>query len=105
MPLDNTYEIYTEKKFQKTIKKNLPGQLRKVFNRKLNYFKNNLNHPSLNTKPYNVSSKKLKSLGVDEVYEFYINMSIRCVFYVIHEDKQIIIAYVGNHEQVKNKFT
>ena len=69
MPLDNTYEIYIEKKLQKILKKNLPKQFQKIFNRKLNYFKNNLNHPSLNTKPYNVSSKKLKALKVDEVYE------------------------------------
>jgi len=72
----------------------------------MEYFRENPSHPSLNTKQYSVSKKKLKELGVDQVYEFYINRKdYRCIFYVTHEPKEIIIAYVGNHTQVKNKLS
>jgi mRNA-degrading endonuclease HigB of HigAB toxin-antitoxin module len=71
----------------------------------MSYFQGNPNHPSLNTKTLTVSSKRLKELGVDQIYEFYINRKdYRCIFYVIHDTKEIIIAYIGNHTQVKNKF-
>ena len=103
-PLDNSYKIYLENRFHKYLK-NLPPQVKKVFDEKMEYFRNNPSHPSLNTKPYSVSNKKLRELGVDQIYEFYINRKdYRCVFYVIHETKEIIIAYVGNHSQIKNRF-
>ena len=83
----------------------MPSNIKEVFDEKLDYFKKNPSHPSLNTKPYTVSQKTLKGLGVDQVYEFYINRKeYRCVFYVTHEPKEIIIAFVGNHTQIKNKF-
>lgn len=104
MSPDHSYGIFLDPRLSKVIKKNLSPQLKKAFDRKLNYFKENLHHPSLNTKRFNASAKVLRELGVDEIYEFYINMSIRCVFYVVNSTKQIIIAYVGNHEQVKKKF-
>src|SRR3989344_7271326 len=100
--LDKTYTIFLDKKFDRCIK-NLPGDIKEVFDRKLNYFKENPSHPSLNTKPYSVSQKILRSLDVDQVYEFYINRrDYRCIFYVRREEKEIIIAYVGNHTQIKN---
>ena len=104
--LDDSYVIYIEKKFQKHLS-NLPEDVKKVFDAKMNYFRQNPSHPSLNTKTYNVSKKKLKDLGVDQVYEFYINRKdYRCIFYVNHEpSKEIIIAYVGNHTQIKNKYS
>jgi len=103
--LDNSYKIFHEKRLEKNLK-DLPFQIREVFKEKLNYFKKNPFHPSLNTKQYSVSQKVLKDLGVDQVYEFYINRKdYRCIFYVIHESKEIIIAFVGNHSQVKNKFS
>ncbi|MFH1170296.1 MAG: hypothetical protein V1704_01930 [Candidatus Vogelbacteria bacterium] len=105
MPLlDNSYTIYLENRFNKYLE-NLPAKVKEVFDEKMEYFRNNPSHPSLNTKPYSVSGKKLKELGVDQVYEFYINRKdYRCIFYVTHEPKEIIIAYVGNHTQVKNRF-
>ncbi len=100
---DNTYVIYFEKRFKKVLDE-LPEDIVKVFNAKLNYFRENPNHPSLNTKLLIVSTQKLKQLGIDQVYEFYINRKdYRCLFYVIHEQKEIIIAYLGNHTQIKNK--
>src|SRR3989344_2323626 len=104
MPLDSSYSIVVDKKFHKYIEKNLPQQLKKVFDRKLGYLSENPSHPSLNTNPYNVSNKTLKYLGVDAVYEFYINRGFRCIFYVIRAKKQIILAFVGNHEDVKRRF-
>ena len=103
--LDSTYTTYIEKRFDKCVR-NLPPNIKEVFDKKLDYFKNNPSHPSLNTKPYTVGKKTLKELGVDQVYEFYINRKeYRCIFYVIHESKEIIIAFVGNHTQIKNKFS
>ena len=103
--LDNSYSIYIEKRLDKSLK-GLPKQVQEVFSEKMEYFRKNPLHPSLNTKLYNVSKKALKELGVDQVYEFYINRKdYRCIFYVTHEPKEIIIAYVGNHTQIKNKYT
>lgn len=99
------YKISIDKKLKKTIKKNLPKKYREIFDEKIKYLSNNPKHPSLNTKLYNVSKKTLKNLGVDEVWEFYINRkAYRCVFYISHISEIIIIAYVGNHNQVNNKF-
>lgn len=101
----NGYKILVEPKFEKTIKKNLPKEYREVFDEKIKYLSNNPEHPSLNTKRFNVSKKILNNLGVDEVWEFYINRrQYRCIFYLSHADEIIIIAYIGNHTQVKNKF-
>ena len=84
---------------------NLPEDIKSSFDAKMAYFQSNPKHPSLNTKILTIGSKKLKELGVDQIYEFYINRKdYRCVFYVIHNTKEIIIAYIGNHTQVKNKF-
>ncbi|MEK7200684.1 MAG: hypothetical protein AAB672_00940 [Patescibacteria group bacterium] len=103
--LDNTYTIFIEKRFERCVK-NLPPDIKEVFDKKLDYFKKNPSHPSLNTKPYTVSQKTLKELGVDQVFEFYINRKeYRCIFYVTHKPKEIIIAFVGNHIQIKNKFS
>lgn len=102
--LDRSYTIYIEKRFNKYLE-GLPRDIKKVFDEKMEYFRNNPSHPSLNTKLFAVSKNKLKELGVDQVYEFYINRKdYRCVFYVIFEPKEIIIAYVGNHTQIKNKY-
>lgn len=99
------YKILIERKLEKIIKKNLPKEYGEIFNEKIKYLSNNPNHPSLNTKPYNVSKKTLKNLGVDEVWEFYVNRKeYRCIFYVFHIDEIIIVAYVGNHSQINNKF-
>ena len=104
MPLDNSYTILFEKRFQRVLDK-LPEDVKDAFNAKMDYFRSNPHYPSLNTKPLTVSVQKLKQLGVDQVYEFYINRrDYRCVFYVIHEAKEVIIVYIGNHTQVKNKF-
>lgn len=100
------YEIFTSDDLKKSIDKNLPHELRKIFDKKMGYFARNPHYPSLNTKKYNVSNKTLKILGVDEVREFYINRrEYRCIFYVIHSEKKIIIAEVGNHEQIKRKYS
>jgi mRNA-degrading endonuclease RelE of RelBE toxin-antitoxin system len=100
---DTSYKIYFEKKFQRILN-GLPEDVKRAFGAKLDYFRNNPSHPSLNTKLLIVSAQKLKQLGVDQVYEFYVNRKdYRCVFYVIHKDKEIIIAFIGNHTQVRNK--
>ena len=101
----NGYKVLVESKFKKIIQKNLPKEYREVFDEKIKYLSNNPEHPSLNTKRFNVNKKTLNDLGVDEVWEFYINRKqYRCIFYLSHIDEIIIIAYVGNHTQVKNKF-
>jgi len=64
MPLDKSYTIFFEKKFQKALDE-LPEDIRSVFKAKMDYFRSNPKHPSLNTKPYAVSPKRLKQLGVE----------------------------------------
>ena len=101
--LDSTYTILIDSGLDKILKK-LPEDVRKVFNRKLEYFKSNPNHPSLNTKPYQVSEKFLKNLEIDQVFEFYINRrDYRCILYVSHLKKEVIIAFIGNHTQISNR--
>lgn len=104
MLLNNSYTIFFERRFERILD-GLPQDIRKAFDAKMDYFRGNPSHPSLNTKLLTVSVQKLKQLGVDQVFEFYINRKdYRCVFYVIHETKEIIIAFIGNHTQIKNKF-
>ena len=106
MGLDNSYEVFIPQELEGVIQKNLPQQLRKVLERKIQYLANNPHYPSLNTKKYHVSEKKLRNFGVDEVWEFYINRhEYRCIFYVIHSEKKIIIAYVGNHKDIVRRYT
>ncbi|HBL51658.1 MAG: hypothetical protein A2694_02950 [Candidatus Blackburnbacteria bacterium RIFCSPHIGHO2_01_FULL_40_17] len=105
MNWDSSYEIFIDKKLPKIIKRNLPQNLKKVLDRKLKYLATNPNHPSLNTKSYDVSKQTLGRLEVDAIFEFYINMSFRCVFYVRQKEKRLIIAFVGNHEAVKNRYS
>lgn len=102
MSLDPGYEIYAERKFDKWIKKNLPTKYKSLLDQKLAYFRDNPNHPSLNTKPYiGVSQRTLKQLEIEAIFEFYINMDYRVVLYVSHERREIILAFVGDHEEVK----
>lgn len=101
---DSSYDIVTHEKFQRALEKNLPRVLRRTFDRKVKYLAANPQHPSLNTKQYNISQAKLKALGVDEVWEFRINMSMRCIFYLDHAEKLMILAYVGDHTEVKNRY-
>lgn len=98
------YKILVTKDFEKSLKKNLPPEVRKVFHRKLVYLTTNPDHPSLNTKQLMVSFQTLKRLEVDKVWEFRINMSFRCVFYTKSKEKSIILALAGNHDLVNKKF-
>ncbi len=100
------YNILISPDLKKGINKNLPENIRNVFNRKMDYFSKNPHHPSLNTKKYNTCETTLKRLMVDEIWEFYINRKgYRCIFYVIHSEKNIIIADVGNHDQLKKRYS
>lgn len=102
MSLGRGYEVYTDRKFEKWIRKNLPPKYKSLLDQKLAYFKENPEHPSLNTKPYaGVGKLVLKQLDVDAVYEFYINKDYRVVLYVSHERKEIILAFVGDHDEVR----
>lgn len=103
MNFDASYQILKHKKLERSIN-SLPSRIKKVFEEKLRYFAQNPYHPSLNTKPYNgVSSKVKRQLGIDDVYEFYINRKeYRCLLYVIHNTKEILLVYVGTHDQLKN---
>ena len=101
MELDGSYKILVHKGFKKTVRKKLPSHLAKALDKKISYLKNNPRHPSLNTKALHVSDAWCKQRGVDEVFEFRITMAFRCVFYVIHDQKEIILAYAGNHDDIK----
>lgn len=106
MSLDSSYEMYALPKLEDSIQKNLPQHLRKILDRKLKYLSKNPFYPSLNTKKYDVSQKMLKILEVDEVWEFYINRhEYRCIFYVIHGEKKIIVAFVGNHDKIERRYS
>ncbi len=103
MSLDPSYEVKAELKFEKYIKKNLPPHLKKVLDQKLKYFAENPNHPSLNTKPYGGLSDRVKrQMGIDAVYEFYVNgKDYRCLVYVIHETRELILAFIGDHNEIE----
>lgn len=104
MKPDSSYSVVAHPKLQKSIRKNLPPDLKKIFDRKVNYLAENPEHPSLNTKQFNVSRVKLKELEVDEVWEFRINMSFRCIFYLDYANRLMILAYVGDHTEVRNRY-
>lgn len=103
------YTVYVIKDFWEATQKNVPKKYNDLIKEKLEYFKSNPYHPSLNTKPYSCSGKlkeRLKKQGVDDVWEFYVNRKeYRCVFYVLHENKELIVVYIGNHNQIKNKYS
>lgn len=103
MNFDGKYKIFKIKKFEQSIE-SLPKPIKKVLDEKLDYLSENPNHPSLNTKQYNgVSDKVKKQLKIDDVCEFYINRKqYRCLLYVRHELKQIILVCVGTHGELKN---
>jgi mRNA-degrading endonuclease RelE of RelBE toxin-antitoxin system len=103
MNFEGVYNICFIKKYEDSIK-SLPSHIKDVLREKLEYFSKNHNHPSLNTKQYNgLSEKTKKQLNIDEVGEFYINRKkYRCLFYVRHSDKKIILVYVGTHDALKN---
>lgn len=104
MNLGEPYSVVTDPKFNKWIKKNLPSQLKKVLDQKIKYLASNLQHPSLNNKKYGVNQQTLKQYGADEIWEFRINMGFRCVYYVVHADQQIILAFVGDHDEVRHRY-
>ena len=56
------YGVFIDPNLKKYIDKNLPEELKKIFDEKIKYFANNPLHPSLNTKKYNASPKALKRL-------------------------------------------
>lgn len=97
---DGSYKILVHKKFEKIVTKKLPSYLVKVLNKKIEYLKSNPKHPSLNTKSLNVSEVWCRQRGIDDAFEFRITMSFRCVFYVLHERKEIILMFVGNHDDI-----
>lgn len=99
---DGSYKVLVDKKFKKIIRKKLPSHLIKVLNKKIEYLRTNPKHPSLNTKALHVSESWCRQKGIDDVFEFRISMSFRCVFYVIHEQREIILVSVGNHEDIRN---
>ncbi|MEK9177763.1 MAG: hypothetical protein AAB777_01430 [Patescibacteria group bacterium] len=59
MLLNNSYTIFFEKRFERVLD-GLPHDIRKAFDAKMDYFRSNPNHPSLNTKLLTVSMQKLK---------------------------------------------
>ena len=106
----NGYTVYVFESFLESARKNIPQKYHNLIKRKLDYFKENIRHPSLNSKPYSCSSKIKETLkkqyGVDEIWEFYVNgKKYRCVFYVLHDRKEIIVVYIGSHDQLRNKYS
>lgn len=99
----NYYKVFLHKDLDKLLRKNLSQDLKKAFDKKVSYLKEDCSHPSLNFKPYNISERVKKQLGVTDIYEFRINMSFRCLVYVLDDQRELIIFFVGNHEQVKQK--
>lgn len=101
MRFDEQYSVKATKDFDKIVRKKLTSQLKKALDQKIKLFSKQLNYPSLNTKKLNVSQRFLKSQNIDEVWEFRINMGFRCIFYVMENEKIIVLVFVGNHEDVK----
>lgn len=104
----STYKIFISPELEKALDKRLPEQLHKTFEKKLDFFRQDRYYPSLNTKKLNVNQQILNQLRVDHVYEFKINDSYRCIFYVIdpknENEGKIIIYDVGDHDYIIRKF-
>lgn len=98
------YSVTLEPRLKKSLKKCLPSNLLKTFEKKIKYLAQNPFHPGLNTKQIRVSEETLRKLGVDEVWEFYINRKFRCIIYVVHVDNSLIISFVGKHDDVVRKY-
>ncbi|MFA6519155.1 MAG: hypothetical protein WCV93_05950 [Candidatus Shapirobacteria bacterium] len=101
MNFDSSYGVFFDKSFSRSFAKNIPKGLKKSFDQKLKLLSNDPKYPSLNIKKLNVSQKFLKVNQVDEVGEFRINLSYRCIFYLVHAEKQVILVFVGDHQEVK----
>jgi len=101
MEFNEYYSIKATKDFDKLVKKRLSRDLKKALDEKIKLLSRQLNYPSLNTKKLNVSQSFLKARGINEVWEFRINMGFRCIFYVNENEKQIILVFVGNHEDIR----
>ena len=99
---DGPYRILVHKKFEKVVRKKLPSHLVNALHKKTEYLKSNPKPPSLNTKSLNVSNAWCRQRGIDDVFEFRITKSFRCIFYVQHEQREIVLVFVGNHEDVRN---
>ena len=103
------YTVYVIEEFWNSAKRNVPQKYHDLIKKKLEFFKTNPRYPSLNTKPYACSSKTkeaLKRQGVDEIWEFYVNgKKYRCVFYVLHATKELIVVFIGSHDQIRNKYS
>lgn len=98
------YKVVIGPKLKKSLKKDLSSNLRRVFNRKLKYLAENPYHTGLNTKKIGATEKQCRELGIDEVWEFYINLRLRCIIYVVHSEKSLIIASITSHEDIVRKF-
>lgn len=104
MDKNNGYTILEAPEFVRAVRKNLPVELRKILYRKIEYLAQNPRHPSLNTKKLAVNKSTLNRIGADEVWEFRINMSFRCVYYVVHSKRRLILVLAGNHDIVTKRF-
>ncbi len=103
------YKVLIHKDLQKCIaKKKAPFNdqyILKAFRKKVEYLREDCSHPSLNFKPYKVSERVKRKYGVDSIYEFYVNRSIRCLVYVLDDRKELVLYHVGNHKETKLKAT
>lgn len=97
--INDTYSIHTDKHLLHQLRKN--RELKRLLDNKMHLLQLNLFHASLDTKLIVVSQQKLNKLGVDAVYQFRLNTGFRCIFYAIHKTREIILIFVGNHDQVK----
>ena len=107
IPNNGYYEVLIHKDLKKCIdKRKAPfnnDYILKAFQKKVEYLRTDCSHPSLNFKPYTVSEAIKRRKGVDDIYEFYVNKSIRCLVYILEEQKELILYYVGNHNDIKQK--
>jgi len=100
MRFEQEYTLQATKSFDKSVKK-LPKNLKEALDQKLKLFAQQKNYNSLNTKKLVVRQQFLNKNSIDEVWEFRLNSSLRCIFYVNEKEKLIILVFVGKHEEVQ----
>jgi len=102
--LNDGFALKSSSQFERR-RKTLPQDVLKALDSKLKFFSTDAYYPSLNTKCLRVSGKTLKDLEVDSVWEFYVNRKeYRCIFYVRENEKLIILADIGNHDQIRRRY-
>ena len=96
------YETLSNKTYRECLQR-LDSRIIKAINKKLEYLKNDLDHPGLNLKPYVASSNHpiLSKLNITKFHEIRLNYHFRAIIAINYEKCIIYLLFVGTHDEVK----